>query len=74
MDRLLVTTAPPGLRNRALALNGAGLMFTQGAGFALWGLAGQYAPLPAVIAAAGVAGAITVAAFRPRNETGSTGV
>ena len=66
MDGLLVTTAPPALRNRALALNSAGLMFTQGAGFALWGLAGQYAPLPAVIAAAGVIGAVAVVAFRPR--------
>lgn len=65
MDGLLVTTAPPALRNRALALNSAGLMFTQGAGFALWGLAGQYAPLPVVIAAAGVAGAVAVVAFRP---------
>lgn len=65
MDGLLVTTAPPALRNRALALNSAGLMFTQGAGFALWGLAGQYVPLPVVIAAAGVAGAVAVVAFRP---------
>jgi predicted MFS family arabinose efflux permease len=66
MDGLLVTTAPPGLRNRALALNSAGLMFTQGAGFALWGLAGQYVPLPVVIASAGVLGAVAVVAFRPR--------
>lgn len=72
MDGLLVTTAPPELRNRALALNSAGLMFTQGAGFALWGLAGQYAPLPVVITAAGVAGAVAVVAFRPRasDQTG----
>src|ERR1700761_2154288 len=66
MDGLLVTTAPPELRNRALALNSAGLMFTQGAGFALWGLAGQYVPLPVVISAAGVLGVAAVAAFRPR--------
>ncbi len=65
MDGLLVTTAPPELRNRALALNSAGLMFTQGAGFALWGLAGQYLSLPVVIAAAGVLGAVAVVAFRP---------
>ncbi len=65
MDGLLVTTAPPELRNRALALNSAGLMFTQGAGFALWGLAGQYVSLPVVIAAAGVLGAVAVVAFRP---------
>jgi hypothetical protein len=39
---LLIDTAPPDLRNRALALAGARMMFTQGAGFALWGIAGQY--------------------------------
>jgi hypothetical protein len=36
IDGLLIDTAPPDLRNRALALAGAGIMFTQGAGFALW--------------------------------------
>ena len=56
MDGLLVATAPPALRSRALALSQAGLMFTQGAGFALWGIAGQYAPLPVVIPLAAVAG------------------
>jgi hypothetical protein len=61
----MVATAPPELRNRALALNSAGLMFTQGAGFALWGLAGQYVSLPVVIASAGVLGAVAVVAFRP---------
>jgi predicted MFS family arabinose efflux permease len=66
IDGLLIDTAPPGLRNRALALNSAGLMFTQGIGFAMWGIAGQYAPLPAVIPAAAVGGALAVAALRPR--------
>jgi hypothetical protein len=65
MDGLLVATAPPALRNRALALSSAGLMFTQGAGFAFWGVAGQYVPLAVVIPAAGVAGAIAVVALRP---------
>jgi Transmembrane secretion effector len=65
MDGLLVAAAPPALRSRALALSNTGLMFTQGAGFALWGVAGQYAPLPVVIPAAAVAGAIVVVAFRP---------
>ena len=68
MDGLLVTVAPPELRNRVLALNSAGLMFTQGAGFALWGLAGQYAPLPAVIPAAAIAGAVAVIALRPGHD------
>ncbi|HWG12817.1 MAG TPA: MFS transporter [Streptosporangiaceae bacterium] len=65
MDGLLVATAPPGLRNRALALSSAGLMFTQGAGFALWGLVGQYVPLAVVIPAAAVTGAVAVVALRP---------
>jgi hypothetical protein len=65
MDGLLVSVTPPDLRNRALALSSAGLMFTQGAGFALWGVAGQYVPLPVVIPAAAVAGAIAVVALRP---------
>jgi hypothetical protein len=37
IDGLLIDTAPPDLRNRALAPAGAGIMVTQGAGFALWG-------------------------------------
>jgi hypothetical protein len=64
IDGLLIDTAPPGLRNRTLALSSAGLMFTQGAGFALWGIAGQYAPLAAVIPAAAVGGALAVATLR----------
>jgi Transmembrane secretion effector len=71
MDGLLVATAPPALRNRALALSSAGLMFTQGAGFALWGIAGQYIPLPVVIPMAAAAGAVAVIAFRPPRRTGA---
>ena len=71
MDGLLVATAPPALRNRALALSSAGLMFTQGAGFALWGIAGQYAPLPVVIPLAAVAGAVAVILLRPPRGTGA---
>ena len=65
IDGLLIDTAPPGLRNRALALAGDGLMVTQGAGFALWGVAGQYAPLAVVIPAAATAGGVAVATLRP---------
>jgi hypothetical protein len=65
IDGLLIDTASAGLRNRALALSSAGLMFTQGIGFALWGIAGQYAPLPAVIPAAAAVGALAVAALQP---------
>jgi MFS family permease len=66
LDGLLIDVTPLTLRGRALALQGAGLMFTQGAGFALWGIAAQYAPLIAVIPAAGVAGGVAVVTLRPR--------
>jgi predicted MFS family arabinose efflux permease len=69
IDGLLIDTAPPGLRNRALALGGAGLMFTQGVGFALWGIAGQYAPLAVVIPAAAAAGGVAGATLRPNRRT-----
>jgi predicted MFS family arabinose efflux permease len=65
IDGLLIDTAPPGLRNRALALSGAGIMFIQGAGFALWGIAGQYIPLTAIIPLAAAAGVITVVTLQP---------
>ena len=55
-DGLLIDTAPLAPRNRALALAGAGTMFTQGAGFALWGTAGQYIPPTAAIPVAAAAG------------------
>ena len=68
IDGLLIDTAPPALRNRALALGGAGIMFIQGAGFALWGIAGQYIPLTAVIPLAAAAGAIAVVTLRPHRS------
>jgi hypothetical protein len=40
-------------------------MFIQGAGFALWGIAGQYAPVTAVIPAAAAAGIVVVLLLRP---------
>jgi Major Facilitator Superfamily len=65
IDGLLIDTAPSGLRNRALALAGAGIMFTQGAGFALWGVVGQYVPATVAIALAAAAGALAAATLRP---------
>jgi len=65
MDGLLIDTAPPGLRNRALALGAAGVMVTQGMGFALWGIAAQYAPVVVVIPVAAAVGALAVATLRP---------
>lgn len=68
LDGLLLEVAPPDVRGRALALQGAGLMFTQGVGFAFWGLAGQFAPLAAVIPAAAGVGAVVVLTLRPRRR------
>jgi predicted MFS family arabinose efflux permease len=65
LDGLLIDTAPADLRNRALALAGAGLMFTQGVGFALWGLAGQFLPVAVVIPLAAAAGVLVAFALRP---------
>jgi len=65
IDGLLIDTAPSGLRNRALALAGAGIMFTQGAGFALWGIAGQYLPVTVVVPLAATAGALAATILRP---------
>jgi len=65
IDGVLIEVAPPHLRNRALALATAGLMFTQGLGFALWGVIGQYAPLTVTIPLAAVVGGIAVMALRP---------
>jgi MFS family permease len=65
IDGVLIEAAPPQLRNRALALATAGLMFTQGVGFALWGVVGQYVPLTVTIPAAAVAGAVAVVVLWP---------
>jgi predicted MFS family arabinose efflux permease len=65
LDGLLIDAAPAELRGRALALSSAGLMFIQGAGFALWGIAGQYAPVTVVIPAAAAAGVLAVLLLRP---------
>ena len=70
VDGLLIETAPPDLRNRALALAGAGLMFTQGAGFALWGIAGQYLSVTVVIPLAATAGVLAATILRPRRVDG----
>jgi hypothetical protein len=44
----------------------AGLMFAPGAGFALWGIAGQYLPPDVVITGAAVTGGAVVLLLRPR--------
>jgi hypothetical protein len=66
IDGLLIGTAPLALRNRTLALAGAGMMFTQGAGFALWGIVGQYVPPTAAICLAAALGALAAITLRPQ--------
>jgi hypothetical protein len=66
VDGLMISAAPEELRGRVLALASAGLMFLQGVGFALWGVAGQYAPVTVVIPAAAAAGVLVVLVLRPR--------
>jgi hypothetical protein len=66
LDGLMIAAAPGELRGRVLALASAGLMFIQGGGFALWGVAGQYAPVTVVIPAAAAAGVLVVLLLRPR--------
>jgi predicted MFS family arabinose efflux permease len=73
LDGLLIDAAPADLRNRALALAGAGLMFTQGVGFALWGIAGQYLPVAVVIPLAAAAGVLAACALRPLQGSTLTG-
>lgn len=70
IDGLLLEAAPLELRNRALAVMSAGLMFTQGIGFAFWGVAGQFLPVPTVIVLAAGAGAIAVLLLRPQRAAG----
>jgi MFS family permease len=65
IDGALLDATPPELRNRALALSSAGLMFTQGVGFALWGLIGQYLPLAMTIPLAAGIGAVAAVWLRP---------
>jgi MFS family permease len=72
-DGLLIDTAPLTLRNRALALAGAGMMFTQGAGFALWGIVGQYIPPTAAISLAAAGGALAATTLRPQRPPGRIG-
>jgi predicted MFS family arabinose efflux permease len=66
LDGLMISEAPAELRGRVLALASAGLMFIQGVGFAFWGVAGQFAPVTAVIPAAAAAGILVVLLLRPR--------
>ncbi len=60
VDAKLLRAAPADLLSRALAVDQAGLMFLQGLGFGIWGLAGQLLPLGVAIALAGCCGLTVV--------------
>jgi hypothetical protein len=65
IDGLLIDTAPPDLRNRALAPAGAGITFTQRADSHCGAIAGQHPP-PVVIPLAAAAGVIAATVLRPQ--------
>ncbi len=60
VDALLLEAAPEALRGRVFAISSAGMMITQGAGFAAAGAVAEFAPPGAAVAAAGVCGAAVV--------------
>lgn len=61
LDQLLLDVAPPELLGRAYAVNSAGLMATQGVGFATAGALGEIVPPDLTITLAGGAGLAVVA-------------
>jgi hypothetical protein len=68
LDQLLLDVTPPDLLGRAYTVNTAVLMATQGLGFAGAGALAELVPPDRVIAAAGLAGLVTVAVLRrPRS-------
>lgn len=68
LDQLLLDATPPALLGRAYAVSTAGLMSTQGLGFAAAGVLGEILPPDTSIALAAAGGLAVVAAlrFRPR--------
>jgi MFS family permease len=64
LDQLLLEVTPAELRGRAFTVATAGLMTIQGLGFAAAGALGEIMSPFAVIATAGVAGLVVVAALR----------
>jgi len=65
-DQTLLAASDVRLRSRTLALQTAGLMFSQGVGFAVWGLVAEFAAPRLVIPAAAVCGLAAVALCYPR--------
>ncbi|GAA2730210.1 MFS transporter [Actinocorallia aurantiaca] len=67
-DRHLLQVAPERLRSRALALQTTGLMFFQGLGFAVAGVAGEFFRISAVVPVAALLGLAAVAVLRPSRQ------
>ncbi|WP_051060466.1 MFS transporter [Nocardiopsis baichengensis] len=66
LDALLLEAAPEEMRGRVFTLSSAGLMITQGAGFAAAGAVAEAVPPHLAVAAAGAAGlAVVLTAGRP---------
>lgn len=63
LDALLLEETPETMRGRVFSLGSAGLMITQGMGFALAGAVAEFVPPHLVVALAGVGGLVAVVAF-----------
>jgi hypothetical protein len=69
LDSLVRQAAPEHLFARTMAVNTAGLLTLQAAGFALAGAAAAIAGPGPAIAGAGLCGIVTVMCLRPRSVT-----
>lgn len=67
-DQILLSASDERLRGRTLAAQTAGLMFSQGVGFAVWGLVAEFASPRLVIPLAAVCGLTAVALCRPHRD------
>jgi predicted MFS family arabinose efflux permease len=65
LDQELVAASPAKLLGAALSISGSGLMFCQGAGYAVWGVLAEFIAPPAVIGIAGGLAALVVVTLRP---------
>jgi hypothetical protein len=71
LDQLILDAGPPELLGRVYTVNSSVLMATQGVGFAVAGALGEVMPPDLTIVAAGAAGLLVVAVFRPRSDEGA---
>ncbi|HVY60863.1 MAG TPA: MFS transporter, partial [Planctomycetota bacterium] len=71
LDQLLLEAIPEDLRGRAFSVATAGIMLTQGLGFAVAGALGQALGLDLAITLAGAGGLVAVAVLGPRIARGA---